>query len=164
MLMFVLVAFMKYFYGIQLPVKKLFAMSVQILGTSLIMYYYVLHTWLQPWRNKGYSFAGSKLRIRVYARLHPVLFVRFTVFLVAIMVLASRVYTIALPYITIPILSIFAEIVDLHPHLSFYPLASNLAAVYNVLILATAFVVSNVFFIPIIMPLRWLVRNLHPIQ
>lgn len=164
MLMFVLVSFLKYFYGILLPIKRIFSMAVQILGTSLIMYYYVLHTWLQPLRSKGYSFNGSKLRVQVYARKHPVLFVRFTVFLIAVMVLASRIYTIVLPNFILPTLGIFSDIVDVHPHLSFYPLTSNLAVVYNVFILAAAFVVSNLFFIPLILPLRWLVRSLHPIQ
>ena len=164
MVLYVFTVFMKYFYGINVPLRLILSIALRLLGMLLIMYYFILHQWISVWRRRGHGISNCRTRLLAYIRANPGQFIRFTVLMMGIVVLFSKLYTLMLQYIYMPILAIIGDMLDIHPHLSMQPFSSVFAALYNVAVVAAAVLLSNLFFIPLVWLAGRMLDRLHPMR
>lgn len=164
MVLYVLSVFFKYFYGISVPLKAILSYGLRMLGMLLIMYYYVLHSWIAPWRKRGHGYSACRIRLLAFIKTNPGHFIRFTVFMIALAFLFAKFYTLMLQYIYMPVLAIMGAMLDIHPHISLHAFSSISATVYNLLMVVLAVLLSNLFFIPLIWLAGKMLDRLHPVR
>lgn len=164
MVLYMLTIFLKYFYGLSIPLKSILSVGIRLMGMLLIMYYYILHSWIRPWHMKGHNFHACKKRLLAYIRVHPGQFTMSTVFMMGLVFLFSKFYTLMLQYIYMPVLAIIGAMLDIHPHLSLHAFSSVFQALYNVLVITVAVLLSNFFFIPLVWLAGKILDRFHPIR
>lgn len=164
MLAYVFAAFMKYFYGIQVPMKQIFAMATRVICVFLIIYYYLTHLWLEPIRKMGHSPENSRLRAMHYIKHNPFSFLRYSIVVTLMIVLSSRLYYGIVAYFLHPLFTSVTGGGDNVFTFIMIPFDGGYALVYNVFVIGAAFMISNLFFAPLVFVVHYLAKLIHPLK
>lgn len=164
MVFFVFSEFLSYFYGIKLPVKKAIMMAFRLFTIGLVIVYYIPSIWMKPYRLRLYSQKKSQLLCLGWMRKNPLQAVKYTLILVALLFTAARLYAIVVSYVLVPILMGLGNIFRFNIVLEFIAINGMWSMVYDLYILAAAFMLSNLCFYPIIALTQAWVMGLHPIK
>lgn len=164
MVFYVLTRFLAYFYGIQLPLNKGVWFTFRVFTVLLILLSYLRSMWLSPLKNKHY---GIRLRERyclAWILRNPFAALKFTFVMIVLLVSAVRLYQLIIVMVYSPALAYLASISGLKLNIELHPVTELSSVFYNVFMLFAAFMLSNIFFYPIIMLGQLLVDAMHPIR
>jgi hypothetical protein len=164
MVFYVLSRFMSYFYGIELPLKKAVWFTFRAFTVLLIAVYYFRSTWLATLMKQRMSISRSKRYWLAWSSRHPFVFLKYSALIIVVMVAAVRLYQLSIVLFISPVLSFIGTLSGLNPGIELIPVSGMFSVFYNVFMLFSAFLLSNLFFYPIIYLAQNLVESLHPIQ
>lgn len=164
MVLFVLTEFLRYFYGISLPMKQFVVYAFRLFTIIIILYYYFSSMWLKPYRERNYGSRRSEKLCYLWMLKNPLGAIKYTGLLFLMIFAAVRLYVLVITYIYKPFLLGFGELFGLSLHLEMVSVASVGHMFYNVFILAAAFILSNLGFFPILYLMQILAKRLHPIR
>ncbi|MDP2173261.1 MAG: hypothetical protein Q8M98_01130 [Candidatus Cloacimonadaceae bacterium] len=164
MLAYVFAAFMKYFYGFRVPMKMIFPMATRVICIFLIVYYYLAHVWTEPIRLCGHNLKYSRLRLMVFIRRNPFSFIRFSIVLTLMIMISSKLYYGIVQYVLHPILTDLSGGRESAFTFILIPLEGSSALVYNVLVISAAFIISNLFFAPLVYGVNLFAHQYHPLN
>ncbi|MBW6513925.1 MAG: hypothetical protein K0B87_04110 [Candidatus Syntrophosphaera sp.] len=157
-LVYVLAAFLKYYYAIHIPLKMFFPYIFRGFSVFLIIFYTLINTWTKPFRLGGLSMNRSIVRVRRQYRQHPELYGMHALVLVMMIVIGSFIYNLMVLNLFYPVVGAIGFSPDL-----FMTVPSSIPALlYDIFILGVAFMLSNLLFSPIVMIISFYSDKLHP--
>lgn len=164
MIFFVFTEFMSYFYGIKIPLKHGIMLFFRLFTILLIIAYYIPAMWLKPYRKRRYGKKRSELLCYAWIIKNPLQAVKYSGMLFLVMLAAVRVYVIVIAYAYDPLLYALNDFLGVNLHVELLPITKLWTVVYNLFMLAVAFMLSNLCFFPIIKLAQLLADALHPIK
>ncbi|MCD8479244.1 MAG: hypothetical protein LRZ88_02785 [Candidatus Cloacimonetes bacterium] len=161
---FVFTEFMSYFYGIKIPLKHGIMLFFRLFTILLIIAYYIPAMWLKPYRKRRYGKKRSELLCYAWIIKNPLQAVKYSGMLFLVMLAAVRAYVIVIAYAYDPLLYALNDFLGVNLHVELLPITKLWTVVYNLFMLAVAFMLSNLCFFPIIKLAQLLADALHPIK
>lgn len=165
MVFYVFSRFLDYFYGIEVHFKQGMMFAFKLFTMLLIIFYYVWKEWLKPIlaHYGGNSFEARKY-FNAFREAHPIASLKYTIIIIVEMFAAIGVYLWAVYNILYPL----QELIEKHSGFRLYfilvPITSFGSVFYNLFMLASAFMLSNLLFYPIIAFFKAITRNYHPMK
>ncbi len=159
---YALSGFFAYFYGIKGTLKPGLAIIFKLVTATIIVHQYLLNLWLTPYRKRGYGIMRSTLACKAWFRWNKLSFYRFSVLVVAFILLATRLYQLVISYLLIPGLDSVKETFNIDFRLVLFPFNSVPQVFANVLIMFIALLVSNMLFYPFMYAVTHVCRILSP--
>jgi len=164
MTFFVLSEFLSYFYGIKLPLKQVVMGMFRVFTISLILIYYLWSVWLKPYRNRKYGKRRAEVLCWGFILHHPWESLKFSLITLLVVVMAVRAYAIAALYVISPIFEGLSHYFGISFTLELSRITSVGTIIYDLFVLAAAFMLSNLCFFPIIYLLQRFISFIHPIK
>jgi hypothetical protein len=161
---YVLSRFLSYFYAIEIPLKQGVMLLFRAFTTILILYYYLKSMWLKPLRDRNYSRNRAEFMTSGWAYKHPWAALKYTTMMIIVVLAAVRLYVIFIAYFVAPMLSGLTSVLGLKLNIELIPVSGIWSVLYNLFMLAAAFMLSNLFFYPIIMLGPQINNKLHPMK
>ena len=162
--LYLLYEFMSYFYGIQLPIKKIYAHFLQYISITLIVFYYIQSVWTRPYRKQGMSYPRAIRHVMVFARHNITSTLMFTAMLILMIVSSAKLFHLL-------IVTVISPVIDLIGGLMGFPIRPELMPVfgigvlfYNIFLIVSIFIVSNLIYAPIVALFSILIQRFHPVK
>ncbi|MCB5254191.1 MAG: hypothetical protein RBR69_02630 [Candidatus Cloacimonadaceae bacterium] len=164
MVYYVLSRFLGYFYSIDLALKKGVLFFFRAFTVLLILYYYLKSMWLKPLRERNYSQKKSTLLVTGWISRNVWAAVKYTGMMSMVVFAAVKLYLIIIAYFLTPALSGLKEFLGLKLEIELIPIDGISSILYNLFMLAAAFMLSNLLFYPIIVLSQKLNNSMHPMK
>lgn len=164
MVFFVLSEFLSYFYGIKLPLKQAVMALFRIFTVSLILIYYLWSTWLKPYRNRNYGRKRAEKLCLGFIIHHPWESLRFSVITLLMVLVAVRAYALTALYVLSPIFDGLSRFLAIKFSLELSRIHNTGSILYDLFVVAAAFMLSNLCFYPFIILSQKLITAIHPIK
>lgn len=164
MVYYILSRFLGYFYRIDLPLKQGVMFFFRAFTVLLILYYYLQSMWLKPLRQRQYSKKRSTLLVTGWANKHPWTALKYTVMMSVVVFAAVKLYLLVIVYFITPVLAGIRHFLGLKLDIELIPITGIISVLYNLFMLAAAFMLSNLLFYPIIVLSQKLTQSLHPMK
>ncbi len=163
-MVFMLSAFLKYFYNIHIHIRYIFLYITQVFCVMMIVYHYIMNMWLKYYLKAGYSRKRAWACLLIFMRKDLGIFIRYSISLVLIMILSVYLYRALILLIIAPGLDLITGTtgLKLQFHVSQYIAGSVVLG--NVWVLFVAFLTSNLLFSPIVKILHNLIQSYHPLK
>lgn len=162
-IVYVLSAFLRYFYQISMPVRYVFAFVTQLYCILLIVYHYIIATLLKPYLSDGYSRKRAWGYLLLRFRKNLWLLARYILLSVLIIIFSAYIYRTLIIFLFTPAVDYFAILTGIELGFSVYQYNSAFTILANVWIIFVAFLCSNMIFALIVKPLNLLLQSLNPI-
>ncbi|MDD3103047.1 MAG: hypothetical protein PHY24_02410, partial [Candidatus Cloacimonetes bacterium] len=130
----------------------------------LILYYYLKSMWLKPLRERNYSQKKSTLLVTGWISRNVWAAVKYTGMMSMVVFAAVKLYLIIIAYFLTPALSGLKEFLGLKLEIELIPIDGISSILYNLFMLAAAFMLSNLLFYPIIVLSQKLNNSMHPMK
>ena len=164
MVFYVFTKFLAYFYAIDMPFKQGVMYLFRAYTIILILFFYVRAQWLRPLRMRRYSKKRSELLCMAWIYQHPWAAIKYTVTLLIAVYAAVKIYAFLILYLLSPLLSYLSAVLGLKLNIELIPVRGIYTVGYNVFMLSAAFMLSNLFFYPLIMLVQSVNNNLNPMK
>lgn len=164
MVYYILSRFLGYFYRIDLPLKHGVMFFFRAFTVLLILYYYLKSMWLLPLRRRNYSHKKSNLLVLGWISRNIWAAVKYTAMMSIVVFAAVKLYLIMIAYFLTPALSGLREYFGLKLDIELVPIYGIGSVLYNLFMLAAAFMLSNLLFYPIIVLSQKLNKSMHPMK
>jgi len=161
---YALSAFFAYFYGIKGTLKPGLAIIFKLFTTLIIIYHYMLHVWLEPYKKRGYGWDRSMRACKAWLRWHKYSFARFSILIVALIILSVRLYQLAIGYMIIPCFEGLKDVWNIDIRLGLLPFNSISEVYINSALLLVALLLSNLIFYPLVFTVTLVLHHLNPIN
>lgn len=162
--LYLLYAFLNYFYSIQLPIKKIYAHFLQYISIALIMFYYIQSIWTKPFRNKGMSYPRAIRHVMVYARHNIQGTLMFSALLILIVISSAKIFQLLVVFLISPGIDLLSALIGFSLRPELLPVKGMAELFFNLWIIFSIFILSNLIYAPIIALFNILVRKLHPLK
>lgn len=162
--LYLLYVFLNYFYSIQLPIKKIYAHFMQYISIALIMFYYIQSVWTRPFRKQGMSYPRAIRHVMVFARRNVYNTLSFSALLILIVISSAKLYHLLIVLLISPGLDLLSGLIGFPLRSEMLPADGMSGLMYNLLLLFSIFIVSNLIYAPIIALFNILVKRLHPVR
>ncbi|MEF3694778.1 MAG: hypothetical protein V3576_05460 [Candidatus Cloacimonadota bacterium] len=163
-MIYVLGSFLDYFYGIKLPIRRIYASLFQYLSLTLIMFYYIQSVWTAPFRQRGYSIDRSINYVILFGRRTPMTLLLFTGVIMLTVVSSVVLYRLVVFNGVSLLIEYMNSIVPDGVQLQLLSAKHSGEVFYNVIIILIAFLVSNLLFAPFTLLGEMLLSHIHPIK
>lgn len=157
-LLYVLAAFLRYYYDIRVPLKTIYPYIFRGFSIFLILYYLLKNTWTKPFRKAGLTMERAFIKTRREYRQYPEPYAMHAVISGLMVVLGAFVYNLLVLNLVYPLIST----TGISPNLYLTQPASIPALLYDIFILGVAFMISNLLFSPIVMLISHFIMAFHP--
>jgi hypothetical protein len=164
MVYYILSRFLGYFYRIDLPLKKAVMFFFRAYTVLLILYYYLKSMWLQPLRERKYSQKRSTLLVTGWISKNIWAAVKYTGMMAIVVFAAVKLYLIVISYFISPVMEGIRHLLGLKLDIELIPISGIGSVLYNLFMLAAAFMLSNLLFYPIVMLSHKLNKSMHPMK
>ncbi|HRY83990.1 MAG TPA: hypothetical protein P5533_05085 [Candidatus Cloacimonadota bacterium] len=162
--LYLLYVFLNYFYSIQLPIKKIYAHFLQYISIVLIMFYYIQSVWTKPFRAKGMSYPRAIRHVMVFARHNLYATLTFSALLVLIVISSAKLYHLVIVMLISPCIDAVSSLLGFSLRPEMLPVSGMSELLYNLLLIFSIFMVSNLIYAPIIALFKLLIKRLHPLK
>lgn len=157
-LIYVLAAFLKYYYRIQMPLKTIYPYVLRGFSIFLILYYTLKNSWTKPYRELGLSMERAYVKVRKNFVQYPELYGTHAIALFLMIMLGSFIYNLMVLNLFYPIVAA----IGFSPDLFLTTPVSIAALLYDIFVLGVAFMLSNLFFSPIVLLISHYSNRFHP--
>ncbi|MCB5263876.1 MAG: hypothetical protein WCQ73_00425 [Candidatus Cloacimonadaceae bacterium] len=164
MVFFVLSKFVSYYYGIDLPLRQGVWLFFRAFTILLILFYYIRSMWIRPFKQREFSLRRSERHCLAWMSRHFWAAMKYTAVILLLVLVAIRLYLIVIVVIISPVLSVLGSLIGQKLIIELIPVFSMGSIFYNVFMLFAAFMLSNLFFYPIIKLGQSLLMAMHPIS
>lgn len=161
---YALSAFFAYFYGIKGTLKPGLAIIFKLFTTLMIIYYYLQHMWLEPYRKRGYGSTRSLRACMAWYKWHKLSFARFSLLAVALIILAVRLYQLSIGYLIIPCLEGLKSNLSIDFRLSLLNFNGITDVYVNTALILVGLLLSNLIFYPFVAAVTSILRKLNPVN
>lgn len=162
--LYLLYSFLSYFYSIQLPIKKIYAHFLQYISIVLIMFYYIQSVWTKPFRNKGMSYPRAIRHVMVFARHNIQATLKFTALIVLIVICSAKFFQVLIVFLISPAIDLLSGLIGFSLRPELLPVQGMAELFFNLWIIFSIFIISNLIYAPIIALFNILVKKLHPLK
>lgn len=163
-MIYVLSSFLDYFYGIKIPIRRIYASLFQYLSLTLIIFYYIQSVWTKPFIQRGYGIDRSINMVIAFGRKSPISILRYSGLIVLVIVATVKIYQL----LVFNVISMFVDYLDSvvvdGVQLRLVSASSSWGVLYNVVLILTAFLISNILFAPLTVAGEYLLQKVHPIK
>ncbi|HOH46373.1 MAG TPA: hypothetical protein PLX59_00915 [Candidatus Cloacimonadota bacterium] len=163
-MIFVLGSFLSYFYGIKLPIRRIYASLFQYISLTLIMFYYIQSVWTAPFRRRGYSIDRSINYVILFGRRTPWTLLIFTGVIILVVICSTLLYRLVVFNGISLIIEYLNTIVPDGVLLQMISARNSGEVLLNVVNILIAFLISNLLFAPFTMLGEMLINHIHPIK
>lgn len=163
MVFYVLTRFLGYFYGIELPLKQGVMYMFKMFTTSLILFFYIYTIWLKPFRDRDLSTRHCQNKCIIWIARNPFVALKFTVIMLLVITISVQLYLLSMNYLIHPLQKLLANATGVKLSIILLPMKSVGSLIINILMLAAAFLLSNLLFYPFILLGNKAIMTLHPI-
>jgi len=157
-------SFLAYFYGIKGTIKSGLLLLFKLYTVFLILYHYIFNVVLTPYYQRQYGYSRALKAFLSWARNHKFLLFRYILLILLVIFFAVRFYELILRFILMPLISVIGNYTGFTIKFKLYPFVMIKDIFVNVIMLTGAFVVSNLFFFPVIQLLKYLVNRFIPFK
>jgi hypothetical protein len=157
-LVYVLSEFLRYYYGIRIPLKEINPYVFRAFSTFLILDYTMSNSWIKSFRSQGFSWEYSVKLVSVDFRKRTLPYVNHAFVYLLMMIVSSFVYYLIIIYILFPLLSLLG----IAPKLVLLSPVNFAALIYDVLIFGVAFMLSNLLYSPFVILVSHYAEYFHP--
>ncbi len=157
-------AFLSYFYGIKGALKPGLALLFKLYTSSLVLYHYSLFVWTKPLFKRGYKSARASKALLAWGRSNKLLFARYSLLIIVIVIASVRIYHFAMSYLFFPFLEGINQQWGVEFRLPMVPFNKISDVFVNALIVTIAFLVSNLTFYPIAFVINRILIKLNPLR
>jgi hypothetical protein len=164
MAFYVLSKFLSYYYGINLPLRQGVWFFFRAFTVFLILFYFLRSMWISPFQKRDFSLRRSERHCLAWMLRHPWIALRYNVLMLVLVLAAIRLYLILIVVIISPALSFLSTLSGQQLFIELIPVISMGSIFFNVFMLFAAFMLSNLFFYPIIKLGQRLLLTMHPIS
>jgi len=154
--------FLTYFYGIRGTVKSGLVLLFKLYTVLLILYHYLWKVVLTPFYLRQYGHPRAIKAFFSWARKNKLMLLRYILITVLLVYFSIRLYQIILRFVLVPCITNIGNSTGIFLFFKLYPFVSIGDIFINVLVLAGAFLVSNLFFFPIIRFMQYLLNYFLP--
>ncbi|MBM4403896.1 MAG: hypothetical protein FJ042_05880 [Candidatus Cloacimonetes bacterium] len=150
MVVYVLTAFLRYFYSIQLPLHYIYLKIFQFMAIGLILYQHLRNYWLKHTMKSGRSPKRSIAVLLLYIRHHRREFYLHTLMLCGLILVSVHVYKWVVYLFLEPFAMYLDKLAGMPVRFTVARVRTPLDLLYNVFVLFCAYIVSNLLFAPVI--------------
>lgn len=144
-LIYLLASFLNYYYGIQLPLKKLYPLLFRASSIFLVFYLGLRNIWTQPYRGQGNSSSRACRSVRWNMTHDPLGHLAHALAVLMLAILASFLFNQVVLNLLFPLL----EAGGIRPKLMLLRPVGIFALLYDVFVFGVAFLLSNLLFSPL---------------
>ncbi len=164
MVFYILTMFLSYFYAVKLPFKHGVMFIFRAYTTILILFYYLKTQWLKPLRGRSYSKHRSELLCYSWIHRHPWAALKYSAIVFVVVFASVKAYVLIIAYFISPILMYLSTLLGLKLNIELLPVQGIGSVFYNVFMLSAAFMLSNLFFYPLILLGQSINNRYHPMN
>ncbi|HNX36753.1 MAG TPA: hypothetical protein PL124_00230 [Candidatus Cloacimonadota bacterium] len=164
MVVFVVKTFLSYFYQIELPIKRIYSHFFQYIAIALIFFYYIQSVWSKPYRDKGMSYPRAINQVICFARKNIKETLIFTGTIIMAVLASALIYVMLIKFVLSPVLDMAGKLVGITLRFELIQVDTSIDLAYDVFMIFSSFVLSNLFFYPIIALTSKMIHKLHPIK
>ncbi len=162
-IVYVFSAFIRYFYQIQMPIRYAFAYITQFCCITLIVFHYVMNNWLFRFRIKGHSYNRAWAYMFVYVKRNLGVFIQYSLLCIMMIVVSIYVYRIMIVILISPLFSYISDLTGWTLKIRTQNGSSGLIVVSNVWSVFVAYLISNLFYAPIVKAFHGVLQMFHPL-
>ncbi len=126
--------------------------------------YYLWSTWLKPYRNRNYGRKRAEKLCLGFIIHHPWESLRFSVITLLMVLVAVRAYALTALYVLSPIFDGLSRFLAIKFSLELSRIHNTGSILYDLFVVAAAFMLSNLCFYPFIILSQKLITAIHPIK
>lgn len=164
LIIYAISSFLAYFYGIKGTVKSGLLLLFKLYTVFLILYHYLFNVVLTPYYQKQYGHPRALKAFLSWARNNKFLLFRYILLILLVVFFAVRFYQLILRFALMPLIGFIDKYTGISIKFKLYPFVMIEDIFVNVLVLTGAFMVSNLFFFPLIWVLKYLVNRFIPFK
>jgi hypothetical protein len=164
LIFYAVTAFIAYFYGIRGALKPGLALLFKLFTSLLLFYHYALDVWAHPFHKRGYGSLRSYRALQVWVSHNKLLFIRFSLLMLAAVLASVRVFQLSLNFVILPVFEGIRHYLGLDFRLSFVSFNRIGDVFINLLVLVSVFFISNLIFYPIVYAVNHVLVKLNPIR
>ncbi len=161
---FMLSSFLKYFYAIHMPLRYILLYVTQVYCVMLIIYHYLIHSWLKHYYMSGYSRKRAWAGLLIYMRNDLKKFTLYSLGLILMIIFSVYLYRAIILIVAAPILDLMSNTIGIPLRFHIGQSYSSVGVLHNVWVLFVAFLTSNLLFAPIVKTLHGFMQRLHPLN
>ncbi|OQB04536.1 MAG: hypothetical protein BWY19_01193 [bacterium ADurb.Bin212] len=154
--------FLAYFYGIKGTVKSGLVLLFKLYTVLLILYHYLWNVVLTPFYQRQYGYPRAIKAFFSWARKNKLMLLRYILLTVLLVYFSIRIYQLILRFVLVPCIMSIGNSTGIFLLFKLYPFVSLGDIFINVSVLAGAFLISNLFFYPIIRSVQYLQNYFLP--
>jgi len=162
MVLYVLTAFLKYFYAIQLPLRYLYLKIFQYMAIGLILYVYLRNYWLRLVLKTDHSLKRNSAMLMIYIRHNRRTFILHTLFVLGMVVLSVHVFKWVVYLFLDPLASSLTDLMGIPIRFTVVKVRTTIDLLYNLYMLFCAFIVSNLLYAPFVKLFHVLASHFRP--
>jgi len=162
LIIYALSNFLAYFYGIKGTVQSGLYLLFKLYTAILILYHYLFNVVLAPFYRKRYSHLYALKNFFIWARNNKFLLFRYVLVIVMVVFFAVRIYQIVLQFLIMPAINGIGNFTGLNFRFKLYPFVRISDVFTNFLSILGAFMISNLFFFPIIWVMKYFIDRFLP--
>lgn len=163
-MVFMLSSFLRYFYNISFPIRYVFSFITQVFCMVLIIYQYLIYSWLNVFLARGYSNKRAWAALLIYTRDNVRAFIVYSLLILLAIIVSVYVYSSVISYLFSPALYYLSSLISTSLELSVKQGSGNLLTVINVSSIFVAFLISNLLFSPIVKITHAFLQKHHPLS
>lgn len=153
-------AFLNYFYGIALPLRVIYLMLARIVCVLMILGYAIRNSWTRPHREKGLDITRASALVRKDFRERQGRYLLHAVVYALLAFIFSAFYNL----IVLNVFYLIFSIVGVSPNLYLAVTSGFPALFYDILVICVALMLSNLLFSPLVKLGVDLSERLHPFR
>jgi hypothetical protein len=158
-LLYVFATFMGYYYSIKIPLKHIYTLAFRFFSISLILYYSIVYSWIQPTRNRNLSLPQARRLMRRFQLRHQLKFFSYLVMMILGIVFCAFIYSMLIEDLLLP----FTNLIGISLKFFMVPMNNTVSLLYNVFIFGAAFILSNLLFSPLVAVFNHFLKKIHPL-
>ena len=164
MIVYVLTAFLKYFYSIQFPLRYIYLKIFQFMTIGLILYVYLRNYWLKITLNTNHSRKRNTAMLLIYIRNNRRSFIIHTLYVLAMVLLSVHVFKWVVNLFLDPFVTELTKWIGIPMRFTVVKVVTTLDLLYNVYMLFCAFIISNLLYAPFVKLFHNLASHFRPQQ
>lgn len=145
-IIFALASFLRYYYNIRVPLKAIYPIIIQAYSVVLILFYTLKNVWTEPYRNRGDNMDKAYLKVGRQFRKDPKAFLLHASVLISMIFVGCFIYNLLI----MNLLFMLVERFGIAPKLEMLAPTTIWALLYDIFVMAAAFMLSNLLFSPIV--------------
>jgi hypothetical protein len=157
-LIWVVSAFLKYYFGISVPLKSVYPFLIKTLSILIILWYALVQMWTKPFRDMGQEPGEAWLSFRGEYKSHPGIYSVHTISYALLAVIGCFIFNLLIVNVLYGVFGMLGISLNLY-----LAAPSSIGAIlYNVFIFAVAMLLSNLLFSPIVKAISRIADRQHP--